>query len=62
VISVAAERLSLGEAGLDRDARTLRLRETGLETLLYFEWGDELRWRKLKMGRSASALPGPTGR
>ena len=58
ILSVEAERLALADAGLDRDERTLTSQAGGLELRLYFEWGDDLRWRKLKEGLVGASSPG----
>ena len=58
VISVEAERLALASDRLDRDERMLRASADGLETLVYFEWGDDLRYRRAKEGMVGVTCPG----
>ncbi len=58
ILSVEAERLSLPDAGLDREERLLKSQAGGLELRLYFEWGDDLRWRRLKEGLVGVSSPG----
>lgn len=58
VVSVEAERLALPGEKLDREERTVRGRTDSGYLLIYFEWGDELKFRGLKGGRTAVTSPG----
>ena len=58
VLSVEADRLVLPEKKLDREARTLPLRTEGGHFLVYFEWGDEVKFRKVKGEKVSITSPG----
>ena len=58
VVSVSAERLVLADRKLDREERTLRVRTDDGHFLVYFEWGDALKYRADDHGRVHVTSPG----
>jgi len=58
VMSVEAERLTLEGKKLDREARTLPVRTDVGHFLVYFEWGDVLKYRKAADGKVTVTSPG----
>jgi len=58
VVSVEAKRVVLEDEQLDREARTLAVHTDGGHFLVYFEWGDELKFRRSRGGRVGVSSPG----